>query len=129
MSMVTEHMKAKKILTEVLEEKITSYDEVLKKLGSVDSEFYKLWARNIWELHTTEAPSADLSVRLPSKVPQKKDWKITTNKSGDVYIVNCYTVEEAYEVVANYLNDDGTEDYAYYELKDTFQRKEIKLKV
>lgn len=80
-------------------------------------------------MHTIEAPSADLSVRLPSKIPHKKDWKIITNKSEDVYVINCYTIEEAEEVVANYLNDDGIQNYNYSQLNDTFQRKEIKLKV
>lgn len=127
MSLVSEHMKAKKILDEVLSGKIKSYEEVVERIGN--SDFYKLQSKNIWELHTIEAPSANLSVRLPSKVPQKKDWKIITNKSEDAYVINCYTIEEAEEVVKNYLRDDGTQNYSYSQLNDIFQRKEIKLKV
>lgn len=40
MSLVSEHMKAKKILDEVLSGKIKSYEEVVERIGN--SDFYKL---------------------------------------------------------------------------------------
>lgn len=133
MSLVTEHMKAKKVLDEVLSGKIKSYEEVVKRIGN--SDFYKLWAKNIWELHTTEAPSADLKIRQPSKVPQKKDWEVLCVKCTDsectekVYVVNCYTSIEAFEIVKNYLGDDDNCNYAYSIRHDSFEREVIKLKV
>jgi hypothetical protein len=65
MSIVAEHIKARVILNDVLNGKISSLEEVEKRMGV--SPFYKLWAKNIWEFHTTEAPSVDLKTRLPSK--------------------------------------------------------------
>ena len=126
MSLVSEHMKAKIILDKVLSGEIKSYDEVVEKMGNDD--FYKLWSKNVWDLHTTEAPSVDLKTRQPSKIPHKKEWKILCSNE-EVYIVKCYTFQEAIEIVKNYLCDDGNLAYNYTQLNDSFKHKEIKLKV
>ena len=44
--------------------KLENLHDAEKRMGV--SPFYKLWAKNIWEFHTTEAPSVDLKIRLPS---------------------------------------------------------------
>lgn len=90
MSIIAEHMKAKKVLQDVLSGKITSLSEVEKIMG--EDPFYKLWAKNIWEYHTTEAPSYDLKIRLPSEEKNKK-FRITSDNK--FYIVNAKNKEEA----------------------------------
>ena len=125
MSLVIDHMKAKKILDKVLKNEIKSDEEVVEKMGS--SEFYKLWSKNIWELHSTEAPSNDLKTRLPSSVPQKKEWKIICNKKEEVFIVNSYSFTEAICAVKNYLKDDNLKGYIFSESTDCFKRDIIRL--
>jgi len=101
MSLVVEHMKTDLILKDVLSGKITSLKEVEEKMG--EGDYYKLWAKNIWEYHTTEAPSADLRTRLPSK-EKIKQYKITSD--GKYFIVNAKSQEEAIEKVKEITNKE-----------------------
>ena len=101
MSLVVEHMKADLILKDVLSGKITSLKEVEEKMG--ESDYYKLWARNIWEHHTIEAPSVDLRTRLPSK-EKIKQYKITSD--GKYFVVNAKSEEEAIEKVKEITNKE-----------------------
>lgn len=94
MSLVVEHMKADLILKDVLSGKITSLKEVEEKMG--EDDYYKLWAKNIWEYHTTEAPSVNLRTRLPSK-EKIKQYKFMSDDK--YFIVNAKTEEEAIEKV------------------------------
>ena len=94
MSLVVEHMKADLILKDILSGKITSLKEVEEKMG--EGDYYKLWAKNIWEYHTTEAPSLDLRTQFPSK-EKIKQYKLTSD--GKYFIVNIYagnSYEDAY---------------------------------
>lgn len=100
---MVEHIKAKKILDDVLSGKISSLEEVIMQMGN--SPFEKLWARNIWEYHTTEAPSPDLSVRFPSK-EKIKNFKLTSDSK--YFIVNAKTEEEAIEKVKKITNKEVT---------------------
>lgn len=65
MSILSDGMKAKKILADILNGKITSFEEVRDRLGK--GEFYTAWAKNIWEDHKTTMPSADGKIRYPNK--------------------------------------------------------------
>ena len=101
MSLVVEHIKADLILKDVLSGKITSLKEVEEKMG--ESDYYKLWAKNIWEYHTTEAPSVDLKTRLPSK-EKIKEYKITSDDK--YFIVNAKSQEEAFDKVMKITNKE-----------------------
>lgn len=101
MSLVVEHMKADLILKDILSGKIISLKEVEEKMG--ESDYYKLWAKNIWEYHTTEAPSLDLRTQFPSK-EKIKQYKLTSD--GKYFIVNAKTEEEAIEKVKKITNKE-----------------------
>ena len=101
MSLVVEHMKADLILKDVLSGKITSLKEVEEKMG--EGDYYKLWAKNIWEYHTTEAPSVDLRTRFQSK-EKIKQYKFTSD--GKYFIVNAKTEEEAIGKVKKITNKE-----------------------
>ena len=100
--MVVEHIKAKKILDDVLNGKITSLDEVIELMGN--DPYNELWAKNIWEYHTTEAPSVDLLTRLPSK-EKIKEYKITSDDK--YFIVNAKSQEEALGKVRKITNKEA----------------------
>ena len=70
MSIISDGMKAKKILADILNGKITSFEEVRDKLG--EGEFYTAWAKNIWEDHSTTMPTADGKIRYPKTVKEFK---------------------------------------------------------
>ena len=66
MSIMSDGLKAEKILADILNGKINSFEEVRDKLG--EGEFYTAWAKNIWEDHKTTMPSADGKIRYPNKI-------------------------------------------------------------
>ena len=127
MSLITSYTKAKKALKKLEENEINSYEEVLKILGD-DNDFYKLWAKNIFEYKTTEMPSSDLKFRFPNRIPNKKDYNVLCSAAKEVFVVNTYTFEEAVSYVKHYLKDDGSLNYEYKLLDDNFKRKCIYLK-
>ena len=102
MSLIAEHMKADSILKDILSGKITSLKEVEEKMG--EGDYYKLWAKNIWEFHTTEAPSLDLKTRLPSK-EKNKQYKLTSD--GKFFVVNAKNLEEALGKVRKITNKEA----------------------
>ena len=100
--MVVEHIKAKKILDDVLSGKITSLDEVIELMGN--DPYNELWAKNIWEYHITEAPSVDLLTRLPGK-EKIKQYKLTSD--GKYFVVKAKSEEEAIEKVRKITNKEA----------------------
>lgn len=94
MSIISDNLKAQKILKDVLTKKIKTYKEVIKALGV--GKYYEFWAENIWYYHDAEAPSIDLKTRFPSK-KQIKEYKIFSDNK--YFIVNAISEKEALEKI------------------------------
>ena len=112
MSLVVSHMKAQKVLERVLSGELTSLESVISEMGN--DPYNALWAKNIWEYHTTEAPSVDLKTRLPSKEKIKEFKLVSDNK---YYIVKAKTLEDAKAKVEEITSSPAEETNTSYKVE------------
>ena len=110
MSIMSDGLKAEKILADILNGKINSFEEVRDKLGK--GEFYTAWAKNIWEDHKTTMPSADGKTRYPKVV---KKFKFVSDDK--YFIVTSVSKAEAAEKVYKITGKEVKETDIKFQVK------------
>lgn len=110
MSIISDGMKAKKILVDILNGKINSFEEVRDRLG--EGEFYTAWAKNIWEEHKITMPSADGKIRYPKTV---KEFKFVSD--NEYFIVSSVSKAEAADKVYKITRKEVKETDIKFQVK------------
>jgi len=110
MSIMSDGLKAKKILADILNGRINSFEEVKDKLGK--GKFYTAWAKNIWEDHSTTMPSADGKIRYPKVI---KEFRFVSDDK--YFVVNSDSKAEAADKVYKITGKEVKETDTKFQVK------------